>query len=64
MEELIKGYDLENGRMPRKQKYCIKNMAVKIPIFTLFRFCLLFILRPVSIVAASYFTYIVPYRQF
>ena len=37
----ISGYDLENGRMPCKQKYCIKNMAVKIPILILFRFCLL-----------------------
>ena len=26
------GYDLENGRMPCKQKYLIKNMAVEIPI--------------------------------
>ena len=37
----ISGYDLENGRMPCKQKYCIKNMTVKIPILILFRFCLL-----------------------
>ena len=28
----VSGYDLENGRMSCKQKYCIKNMAVKIPI--------------------------------
>ena len=27
--------------MPCKQKYCNKNMAVKIPILILFRFCLL-----------------------
>ena len=37
----VSGYDLENGRMPCKQKYCIKNMAVKIPNFILFHFCLL-----------------------
>ena len=37
----ISGYDLENGKMPCKQKYCIKNMTVKIPILILFRFCLL-----------------------
>ena len=32
------GYDLKSGRMPCKQKYCIKNMAVKIPILILFCF--------------------------
>ena len=37
----VSGYDLENGRMPCKQKCYIKNMAVKIPILILFRFCLL-----------------------
>ena len=37
----ISGYDLENGRMLCKQKYWIKNMAIKIPILILFRFCLL-----------------------
>ena len=40
----ISGYDLENERMP-KQKYCIKNMAVKIPILVLLRFCLLWWLK-------------------
>ena len=29
----------------RKQKYCIKNMAVKIPILVLLRFCLLWWLK-------------------
>ena len=28
----ISGYDMENERMPGRQKYCIKNIAVKIPI--------------------------------
>ena len=37
----ISGYDLENGRMSCKQKYCIKNMAVEIPILILFHLCLL-----------------------
>ena len=37
----ISGYDLQNGEMPCKQKYCIKNMAVKIPNLILLRFCLL-----------------------
>ena len=37
----ISGYELENGRMLCKQKYQIKNMAVKIPISILLRFCLL-----------------------
>ena len=41
----ISGYDLENGRMLCcKQKYWIKNTAVKIPILNLFHFCLLFYL--------------------
>ena len=36
----ISGYDLENGRMPCKHKYWIKNMAVKIRILmVLFWFC-------------------------
>ena len=30
---LISGCNLENGRMPCKQQYCIKNMAVKNPDF-------------------------------
>ena len=38
---LISGYDLENGRMPCKQKYYIKNIAVEIPIVILSRFSLL-----------------------
>ena len=37
----IPGYDLGNGRILCKQKYCIKNMAVKISILILFCFCLL-----------------------
>ena len=37
----ISGYDFENGRMPCKQKYCIKNMAVKILILILSCFGLL-----------------------
>ena len=37
----ISGYDLKKGRMPCKQEYCMKSMAVKIPILNLFRFCLL-----------------------
>ena len=37
----ISRYDLENGRMPCKQKYCINNMAVKIPILILLCFSLL-----------------------
>ena len=37
----ISGYDLENGRMPCKQIYCIRNMTMKIPILILFRSCLL-----------------------
>ena len=37
----ISGYDFENGRMPCKQKYCMKNMAVKISILILFRLRLL-----------------------
>ena len=56
------GYILENGRMPCKQKYCIKIMAVKIPNLILFRFCLLCWLSPASIVAASCFNYIGPCR--
>ena len=32
----ISGYDFEHGKMPCKQKYCIKNMAVKISILILF----------------------------
>ena len=28
----VSGYDLENGRMPCRQKYWIENIAVKIPI--------------------------------
>ena len=39
----ILGYDLDNGRMPCKEKHCIKNMTVKIPILILFRFCLFFV---------------------
>ena len=37
----ISGYNLENIRMQCQQKFCIKNMAVAIPILILFRFCLL-----------------------
>ena len=37
----ISAYNLENGRMSCKQKYRLKNMAVKIPLLILFRFCLL-----------------------
>ena len=37
----ISRYNLENGRMLCKQKYCIKNMAVKILILILSRFSLL-----------------------
>ena len=37
----ISAYDLKSGRMPCKQKYHIKNMAVKIPILILFCFFLL-----------------------
>ena len=37
----ISAYDLKSGRMPCKQKYRIKNMAVKIPILILFCFFLL-----------------------
>ena len=37
----ISGYDFENGRMPCKQKYRIKNMAVKISILILFHLRLL-----------------------
>ena len=44
----ISGYDLENGRMPCKQKYWIKNMAIKIAILIVFWFCLLCWLRSVS----------------
>ena len=33
------------ARMPCKQKYCIKNMVVKIPILILLRFCLLYWLK-------------------
>ena len=61
----ISGYDLENGGMPPcKQKYEIRNMAVKILILILFCFCLLFWLSPFSIVAASCFIYIGPCRWF
>ena len=66
----ILGYDLENGRMPCKQKYCIKNMAVKIPILILFRFCLLCWRKNhlfgvlSSVVAASCFNFIGPCRWF
>ena len=61
----ISGYDLENGRKPYKQKYWIKNLAVKIPILILFHFCLLCWLSPVSVVAASCFNYIGPcFRSF
>ena len=56
----ISGCDLENERMPFKQKYCIKDMAVKIPILILLCFCLLCWLSPVSVVAASCFNYIGP----
>ena len=37
----ISGYDLGNGRMSSKQKYWIKNMAVKITVEILLCFCLL-----------------------
>ena len=37
----IPRYDLENGRMPCKQKHWSKSMVVKIPLLFLFRFCLL-----------------------
>ena len=37
----ISGYDLENRTMLPKQKYYIKNVAVKILILILFHFCLL-----------------------
>ena len=50
--------DLENGRMPCKQKYWIKNIVVKIPIVILFRFYLFYRLSVVSIVAVSCFNYI------
>ena len=61
--------DLENGRMPCKQKYCIKNMAVKIPILILFRFCLLYWLKNhllcvLSVIATSCFSYISPFWWF
>ena len=58
----ISGYDLENGRMLCKQKYKIKNMAVKI--FILFCFCLLWWLSPVSTVGASCLNCICPCRWF
>ena len=51
----ISGNDLENGRMPRKEKYEVKNVAVKIPTLILFRFCLLCWLSPAPIVATSCF---------
>ena len=60
----VSGYDLGNGRMACKQKYWIKNMAVKLPILILFRFCLFCWLSPVSIVAASRFNYMGPCRWF
>ena len=60
----ISGYDLENGRMLCKQKYKIKNMAVKILILILFCFCLFCRLSPVSIVATSCFNYIGSFRFF
>ena len=55
---------LENGRMPCKQKYLIKTMAIKIPILILFRFRLLCYLSPFSIVAASFFNFIGPCSLF
>ena len=60
----IAGYDFENGRLSRKQKYLIKIMAVKMPILILFCFCLLCWLSSVSIVAASYLNYVGPFRWF
>ena len=66
----ISGYDLENGRMQSKQKYWIKNTAVKILVlmvpfwFLSTDFCLFCWLFPVSIVAASYFNYICCCRWF
>ena len=49
-------------RMPCKQKYWIKNVAVKIPILILFCFCLLCWLSPISIVVVSCCNYIGPNR--
>ena len=63
----ISGYDLENGRTPCKQKYCIKNIAVEIQILILFRFCYFVDLKTIyftSIVAESCFKYIGPCRWF
>ena len=37
-------YDLENRRIWCKQKFCMKNMTVKIPILILFHFCLICVL--------------------
>ena len=61
----ISGYDLENGRMLRcKEKYWIKNIAIKIPILILFHFCLLWYLSPFSIVTANCFNFMDPCRWF
>ena len=51
------GWNIWNGRMPCRQKYKTKNMAVKILILILFCFCSLCWLSPVSIVATSCFNY-------
>ena len=61
---LISGNDLENRKMPCKQKYWIKNMGIKIPILILFRFCLLCRLCPVAVEAVSCFNYINSCRWF
>ena len=58
----ISGYDLENGRIPCKQKYKSKYMAEKILILILFCFCLLGWLSPVSIVGTICFNYTGPCR--
>ena len=61
---LISRYDSENRKIMYKQKYWIKTMAVKIPILILFRFCLLWWVSSVSIVAVSWFSSIGPCRWF